>query len=175
MTAERIIKFFGMKPLRQEGGYYVETYRAAEQIKKAALPINLSGDRSIATAILYLLTADTFSLLHRLKSDEIFHFYLGDPVTMLHLHPDGSTELITLGHDILNGQKIQTLVPKNSWQGAFINESCPERSRGSGQFALMGCTVAPGFDPDDYQQADRVQLVKQYPSRKDLITRLTRQ
>ncbi|MFH1370676.1 MAG: cupin domain-containing protein [Planctomycetota bacterium] len=167
MTAEQIIKFFGMKPLSQEGGYYVETYRAAEQIKKAALPINLSGDRSIATAILYLLTADTFSAMHRLKSDEIFHFYLGDPVTMLQLHPDGRSEIITLGQDILKSQKIQVLVPKNTWQGAFINEG--------GQFALMGCTVAPGFDPDDFQQANREQLLKQYPTRKDLITKLTRQ
>ena len=166
MTAEQIIKLFAMKPLPREGGYYVETFRAAEKIKKAALPVNLSGNRNIATAILYLLTADTFSALHRLKSDEIFHFYLGDPVTMLKLYPDGSTELITLGHDILNGQKIQTLVPKNTWQGAFIN--------GGGQFALMGCTVAPGFDPDDYQQADREELVKLYPARKELITRLTR-
>jgi predicted cupin superfamily sugar epimerase len=166
MTAERIIQLFGMKPLPQEGGFYVETYRATEQIKKAALPVNLSGDRNIATAILYLLSADTFSALHRLKSDEIFHFYLGDPVTMLQLHPDSSTEIATLGNDILNGQKIQVIIPKNTWQGAFVNEG--------GQFALMGCTVAPGFDPDDYQQANREQLIKQYPSRKDLITRLTR-
>jgi len=174
MTAEQIIEFFGMKPLPKEGGYYVETYRAAEKIKKAALPVNLSGDRNIATAILYLLTADTFSAMHRLKSDEIFHFYLGDPVTMLQLHPDGHSEIITLGNDILNGQKIQIIVPKNTWQGAFINEACPERSRGSGRFALMGCTVAPGFDPNDYQQAKREQLIKQYPSRKDLIIKLTR-
>ncbi len=165
MTAEQIIKFFKMKSLPQEGGYYVETYRAAEQIKKAALPVNLSGDRNIATAILYLLTPDTCSALHRLKSDEIFHFYLGDPVTMLQLHPDGRSEIITLGHDIFNEQKIQTLVPKNTWQGAFVNPG--------GEFALLGCTVAPGFDPDDYQQADREELVKQYPSHKDLITRLT--
>jgi predicted cupin superfamily sugar epimerase len=166
MTAEQIIRLFDMKSLTQEGGYYVETYRAAEQIKKAALTVNLSGDRNIATAILYLLTSDTFSALHRLKSDEIFHFYLGDPVTMLQLHTDGRSEIITLGNDILNGQKIQIIIPKNTWQGAFVNEG--------GQFALMGCTVTPGFDPDDYQQANREQLVKQYPSRKDLITRLTR-
>jgi predicted cupin superfamily sugar epimerase len=167
MTAEQIIKLFKMKPLPQEGGYYVETYRAAEKIKKVALPVSFSGDRNIATAILYLLTADTFSALHRLKSDEIFHFYLGDPVTMLQLLPDCSTEIITLGHDVFSGQKIQTLVPKNSWQGTLVNPG--------GKFALLGCTVAPGFDPDDYQQANREELLKQYPSRKDLITRLIRQ
>ncbi len=166
MTAEQIIEFFKMKPLPQEGGFYVETYRAEEKIKKAALPVNVSGNRNISTAILYLLTADTFSALHRLESDEIFHFYLGDPVTMLQLRPDGSTEIITLGSDVLDGRKIQVIVPKNTWQGAFINPG--------GKFALLGCTVAPGFDPDDYRQANREELLKQYPSRKDLILRLTR-
>ncbi len=167
MTAEQIIKFFKMQPLPQEGGYYVETYRAAEQIKKAALPPGFSGDRNLISTILYLLTADTVSSLHRLKSDEMFHFYLGDPVTMLQLHPDGRSEIIILGHDILNGQKIQVMVPKGVWQGAFVKDN--------GRFALMGCTVAPGFNFADYEQADRKDLVKQYPSQKDLITRLTRQ
>ena len=166
MTAEEIIKFFDMKLLPKEGGFYVETYRAAEKIKKEALPDNVYGDRNISTSILYLLTADTFSALHRLKSDEIFHFYFGDPVTMLQLHPDDSSEIITLGSDFLNEQKIQVIVPKNTWQGAFLSEGR--------KFALMGCTVAPGFDTDDYQQADREELLKQYPSRRDLIVRLTR-
>ncbi len=166
MTAEQIIQLFSMKPLPQEGGYYVETYRAAEQIKKAALPLGFSGDRNISTAILYLLTADTVSFLHRLKSDEMFHFYLGDPVTTLQLHPNGSTELITLGHDVLNGQKVQVLVPKGVWQGAFVKDD--------GQFALMGCTVAPGFDFADHEQADRAELLKQYPDRRELIVKLTR-
>jgi uncharacterized protein len=167
MTAERIIKFFKMQPLLQEGGYYVETYRAAEQIKKTALSPDLSGDRNLSTAILYLLTANTVSFLHRLKSDEMFHFYLGDPVAMLQLHPDGHSEIVTLGHDILNGQTVQALVPKGVWQGAFVKDD--------GRFALMGCTVAPGFDFADYEQADRKELVEQYPANKDLITRLTRQ
>jgi predicted cupin superfamily sugar epimerase len=166
MTAEQIIKFFKMKPLPQEGGYYVETYRAAEQIKKAALPPGFSGDRNISTAILHLLTADTISFLHRLKSDEMFHFYLGDPVTMLQLHPNGTSEIVTLGHDILNGQRVQALVPKGVWQGAFVEPG--------GKFALLGCTVAPGFDFADYEQADRAELLKQYPDRRDLIVKLTR-
>ena len=111
-----------MKPLPNEGGFYVETYRAKEKIPKAALPDRSARDRNFSTAILYLLTPDTLSRLHRLKSDEIFHFYLGDPVTMLQLHPDGSTEVIDLGQDILNGQRIQVTVPKNTWQGAFLKQ-----------------------------------------------------
>lgn len=165
MTAEQIIKFFNMKPLSQEGGWFVETYRAAEQIKRAALPVSLSGDRSISTAILYLLTVDTVSLLHRLKSDEIFHFYLGGPVTMLQLHPDGGSEIVTLGGDILNEQKVQVIIPKGTWQGAFIKDG--------GRFAFMGCTVAPGFDYADYEQADRIQLISKYPKHREMITRLT--
>ena len=166
MTAEQIIELFKMKPLAGEGGWFIETYRAAEQIKKADLPSGLSGDRNISTSILYLLTSDTFSALHRLKSDEIFHFYFGDAVTMLQLQPDGSSEIVTLGHDIMNGQKIQMLIPKGAWQGAIVKEG--------GKYALMGCTVAPGFDYADYEQADRAQLLKIYPNQKEMITQLTR-
>jgi predicted cupin superfamily sugar epimerase len=89
MTAEQIIKFFKMVPLRKEGGFYIETYRAPEILKKELLPPGFPADRNLASTILYLLTAKTISLLHRLKSDEMFHFYLGDPVTMLQLYPDG--------------------------------------------------------------------------------------
>jgi predicted cupin superfamily sugar epimerase len=127
-----------MKPLPGEGGYYVETYRASEKISETALPAGYTDQRSFSTATLYLLTPNTFSALHRLKSDEIFHFYLGDPVTMLQLHPDGPSEVTTLGQDIMNGQRVQVTVPKNSWQGCFLNEG--------GRFALMGCTAAPGFE-----------------------------
>jgi predicted cupin superfamily sugar epimerase len=165
MTADEIVKFFNMKPLLPEGGFYIETYRAAEKIKKSSLPITLSGDRNISTAILYLLPANTISSFHMLKTDEIFHFYLGDPVTMIHLKPDGNCEKITLGSDILKGQKIQVLIQKGTWQGSFVNEG--------GKFALMGCTVAPGFDPADFEQAKREQLLKQFPNHSEWITKLT--
>jgi predicted cupin superfamily sugar epimerase len=156
-----------MKPLAGEGGYYVETYRASEKIGKAALPVRYTDARSFSTAILYLLTADTCSALHRLRSDEIFHFYLGDPVTMLQLCPDGSSEVITLGRDILNGQRVQVAVPKDSWQGCFLNEG--------GSFALMGTTIAPGFEFADFEPARREELLKKYPARRDLILKLTSQ
>lgn len=156
-----------MKPLPEEGGYYVETYRCAEKIARANLPARYTGDRSFCTAILYLLTPDTLSRLHRLKSDEIFHFYSGDPVTMLQLHPDGSSDIFTLGPDILAGRHIQLTVPRGSWQGGFLNEG--------GKFALMGTTVAPGFEIEDFEIADREKLLTQYPAQKSLITRLTPQ
>ena len=154
-----------MKPLPNEGGFYVETYRAKEKIPKVALPDRFARDRNFSTAILYLLTPDTFSRLHKLRSDEIFHFYLGDPVTMLQLHPDGSTEVIDLGQDILNGQRIQVTVPKNTWQGAFLKQE--------GQFALMGTTITPGFEFDDFEPARQEELLQQYPNQQDLILKLT--
>ena len=165
MTAEQIIKFFKMQPLRQEGGFYIETYRAAEQLKKEILPEGYSGDRNFSSTILYLLTAKTVSLMHRLKSDEMFHFYLGSPVTMLQLHPDGRSEIITLGPQILDGQVVQALVPKGVWQGAFIQPG--------GKFALMGCSVAPAFDEQDFEVGDRDALLAQYPDLRELILRLT--
>lgn len=156
-----------MKPLSAEGGYYVETYRAKEKIAQAALPDRFAGERNFSTAILYLLTPDTFSTLHRLKSDEVFHFYLGDPVTMLQLHPDGSSEVIILGQDILNGQRIQVLVPQSTWQGAFLRQG--------GKFALMGTTMAPGFESNDFELGQREELLRWYPDQKELILKLSQQ
>ena len=154
-----------MKPLPHEGGYYVETYRCDEKISPTALPARYTGERNLSTAILYLLTPDMFSALHRLRSDEIFHFYLGDPVTMLQLHSNGSSEVITLGQDIFNDQRVQVTVPKNSWQGCFLNEG--------GKFALMGTTIAPGFEFADFELAQREELLERYPGQRDLILKLT--
>ena len=165
MTAEQIIKRFKMQPLRQEGGFFIETYRAAEVLKKGILPADVSGDRNLSSVILYLLTAKTVSLMHRLKYDEMFHFYLGNPVTMLQLHPDGSSEIVTLGHDILSEQKVQVLVPKGTWQGAFIQPG--------GKFSLMGCSVAPAFDAADFEIGDRETLLVKYPDMRELILHLT--
>jgi predicted cupin superfamily sugar epimerase len=159
MTAEKIIKLFGMKPLPAEGGYYIETYRAAEKIKD--LPGRYEGARNFSTAILYLITPDSFSKLHRVKSDEIFHFYLGDAVEMLTITEDGETETIILGTDLLKGQKPQVIMPKNIWQGT--------RLASGGKFALLGCTVAPGFDFADYQQGNKELLIKQFPHLKQII------
>ena len=154
-----------MKPLRGEGGYYVETYRSREEIVRAALPTRYNSERNFGTAILYLLTPESVSALHRLKSDEIFHFYLGDPVTMLQLHPGGTSEIITLGHDVLSGQRVQVTVPTDTWQGCFLNEG--------GGFALMGTTVAPGFESADFEAGRQDELLGQYPDQRDLILKLT--
>ena len=166
MVAQDIITLLGLKPLPLEGGYYRETYRAAQKIPANALPPRYGSDRACCTAIYYLLTPDTTSALHRVKSDEIFHFYLGDPVTMLQLHRNGRAETIILGQNIAAGQHVQAVVPAGVWQGAFLNEG--------GSFALMGCTVAPGFEFGDFELAKRDELLNAFPQQAEAIRRLTR-
>lgn len=160
MTAEDLIRQLKLEPHPAEGGYFVETYRSL-------LPIPAHGSmRAASTCIFYLLTPDTCSALHRLASDEIFHFYLGDPVEMLLLHPDGRGEEIVLGQDLTAGQRLQVVVPLGVWQGA--------RLRDGGRYALMGCTVAPGFDYRDYEHGRPATLAAQYPAWHKQIERLSR-
>lgn len=166
MKPDDIINLLGMKPLPEEGGYFIETYRCLDGIPAGSLPECYSGSRCFSTAIYYLLTSDTFSAMHRLVSDEVFHFYLGDPVEMLQLMPDGSGKVITLGPDIFNNQHPQVVVPKGVWQGARITSG--------GQFALLGTTVAPGFEYADYEHGRREDLIKAYPEFREHIISLTR-
>jgi predicted cupin superfamily sugar epimerase len=164
-TAEELIALLDLQPHPREGGFFRETYRSDEILANVALPPRYGQDRSVNTAIYYLLTPNTYSALHRLASDEIFHFYLGDPVRMLQLFPDEQGREVILGPDIMRGQNPQVVVPRGVWQGSLLEPG--------GAFALLGCTVAPGFDHADYQSAERADLVAQYPAFADLIRRLT--
>jgi predicted cupin superfamily sugar epimerase len=166
MKADDIIKKLGLKPHPTEGGYFLETYRSGDIIKKDALRGRYKVDKSAGTAIYYLLTSDSHSAMHRLKTDEIFHFYLGDPVTILLLYPDGSSKLITMGQKISNLEQMQAVIPRDTWIGAFLNEG--------GEYALMGTTMAPGFDYEDFELGKTDELIKQYPDREELIRRLTK-
>lgn len=163
--ARLLIQKLGLTPHPEEGGFFIETWRSGTEIAAEALGGVYDGPRSAGTAIYYLLTPDTFSALHRLKSDEVFHFYVGDPVEMLHLHPDGRAETVLLGADIMNGQSPQVLVPAGVWQGARLAEG--------GRVALLGCTVAPGFDFADYDHGDRAALVAGWPAAEAKIAALT--
>jgi predicted cupin superfamily sugar epimerase len=162
MTAEEMIKLLNLQK-HQEGGYFAETYRSKEIITDPH-----RGPRSYCTAIYYMLTPDTFSEMHRLAADEIFHFYRGDPVEMLHLYPDGSGKRLLLGNDPEKGMQPQVLVPSGVWQGARL---LPGWTFG---FTLMGTTMAPGFEYPDYQSGSRQELIRLYPGYKELITALTR-
>jgi hypothetical protein len=120
LTADQIITLLNLKPHPEEGGYFVETYRSTETLSRELLPNRYKGDRSFSTAIYYLLTPGTFSTIHQLRSDEVFHFYLGNPVEMIQLWPDGSGRILILGFDILNGMEPQVIVPRGVWQGARL-------------------------------------------------------
>lgn len=165
LTAQEIIERLQLRPLPREGGWYAETYRAAREIPGELLGRGYGGPRSLGTAIYYLLTPDTFSALHRLCGGEIFHFYLGDPVELLLLRPDGSGECVTLGIDLAAGLRPQLVVPGGVWQGA--------RLRAGGRFALLGTTMAPGFDWTDFVAGEREPLVARYPKFESLIRALT--
>jgi predicted cupin superfamily sugar epimerase len=165
MSAEEIIERFKLEPHPKEGGFYRETYRCDEGIGREALPERYEKGKPFSTAIYYLLTPDTCSALHRLPTDELFHFYLGDPVIMLELHPDGTSEVVVMGQEIDEGQHVQVIVPKGTWQGSILKEG--------GRFALLGTTVAPGFDFGDYEPGDRASLTGMYPDEENLIARLT--
>lgn len=164
--AKQLIEHFHLSPLAGEGGLYAESYRSREHIPHAALPARYPEAKSFGTAILYMLLPDDFSALHRLPTDEIYHFYLGDPVEMLLLLPDGSSRSIVLGQDVLNDQLVQCVAPAGAWQGS--------RLRPGGSYALLGTTMAPGFTPADFELGNRAALLRDYPGEAGQIIRLTR-
>lgn len=163
-TAAEIRQMLQMQP-HPEGGWFAEIYRAPEQVAATALQDGYDGARSVSTAIYYMLEGEAISTLHRLRSDEIFHFYLGDPVEQLWLLPDGTHTLVTIGNDLAAGQRPQVVVPRNVWQGA--------RVRGGKGFALLGTTVAPGFDFADFEIGARDDLLAGWPDAAPLIRDLT--
>ena len=168
MDIEKLKQIFGLKPLPKEGGFYAESYRSDEKLPGKCLPKRYRdvGDRCFGTAIYFLLTADTFSALHRLMSDEIYHFYFGDPVEALILRENGSGELVTIGTDFDRGMRPQMVVPRGAWQGS--------RLKAGGKFALLGTTVAPGFEFADCELANRELLAENYPRFAEMIRELTR-
>lgn len=166
MDAETIKQRLNLSPLTFEGGYFRETYRSSVDIPTDHLPERYGSRRSAGTAIYYLLDTTTFSGLHRLKSDETYHFYQGDPVQMLLLPPTGSARTLTLGSDLLQGHEPQFTVPAGVWQGSRLIPG--------GKVALMGTTMSPGFDRDDFESATGVNLAARYPEHAALITALTR-
>jgi hypothetical protein len=160
MTAEEIKTLLKLDPHPVEGGFFRRTYTAQGTID---LP---RGVRAQGSAIYYLLETGTFSELHALESDEIFHFYLGDPVEMLQLFPDGGSAILILGPDLSAGQHVQILVPAGVWQGM--------RLIGNGMLALLGCTVTPGFNYADYRNAKYEDLAAKWPAEAQRIRALTR-
>jgi predicted cupin superfamily sugar epimerase len=166
MDIERLKTVLGLKPLPAEGGFYAEFYRSGEKLPRERLPERYLGDRCFGTSIYFLLTPDTFSALHRLASDEVYHFYLGDPVEMLQLQEAGAGQIITIGTNLDRGMRPQVIVPRGTWQGS--------RLVSGGRFALLGMTVFPGFEFADFELADRERLLASHPGFSPIIRELTR-
>lgn len=163
-TIENLIELYDLQP-HPEGGYFKETYRDSGTIARNALPSDFSGDRNFSTAIYFLLPEGKKSHLHRIKSDEVWHFYLGGPLTVVQISPEGKIEEIVLGQDVTSGQKIQHVVPRGYWFGAYPNPAS--------RFSFVGCTVAPGFDFTDFEMGKKEDLIKHFPDARGIIELLT--
>ena len=160
LTANELIARLGLAAHPVEGGYFRRTYTSAATVQLER------GRRAQGTAIYYLLEPGTFSEMHVLDSDELFHFYLGDPVEMVQLWPDGTTRVVVLGPDLAAGHEVQHLVPAGVWQGTRLVDG--------GEVALLGCSVCPGFDFADYRNAGYDELTAKWPGERERIRRLTR-
>lgn len=161
MTPEELIAHYELEPIPCEGGRFRQTWAGPGR-----------GDgRPEGTAIVALLTTEPgdYSALHRLPGDEVWHHYLGDPLRMLLLAPDGSSRVVVLGPDVLDGQYVQYVVPAGTWMGARVLDG-----GGGGGWTLFGCTMAPGFTFEGYEHGDAVELARLYPDRAALIGELGR-
>jgi len=159
LTVEEIVTRLGLV-VHPEGGFYNETYRSGKKYDAA------DGERSVSTAIYFLLTAGNFSAFHRIKSDEGWHHYLGDPVHVHAIDENGFYQLHHLGSDLSKGESPQAFISAGQWFGS-------ESVGGSG-YSLVGCTVAPGFDFADFELAEKESLLTKFPHHSEIITRLTR-
>ena len=149
-----------------EGGFYRQTYSASTIFDPSCLPAGFSGPRATSTAIYFLLEEDDFSAFHRIRSDELWHFYAGDALEVLSLGQDGELHRLLLGREVGRGETFQAVVEAGRWFASQL-------VRG-GSFALVGCTVSPGFHFEDFELADRDKLNAEYPEHRALINQLTR-
>jgi hypothetical protein len=149
-----------------EGGYFRQTYRSELIIPHSALPAEFNGSRTVSTGMYFLLEGKDFSALHRLRSDEMWHFYAGTPVMVHQIDRDGSYSQILLGSDPAVGQVFQAVVPAGCWFASHVADW--------ESFAVVGCTVAPGFDFDDFEMGKRAELLRTFPQHRKLVERLTR-
>jgi uncharacterized protein len=160
------IRNLGLGP-HPEGGYFRQTYRADLLLSKDSLPPEFTGARAVSTAIYFLLQQKDFSAFHRLRSDEVWHFYAGSTLVVYAIDPRGRYSESLLGSDQEAGEVFQAVVKAGCWFASRVRD-------GNG-FALVGCTVAPGFDFEDFEMAKREELVRAYPQHRGLIEMLTRE
>lgn len=162
--AEEYISMLNLKP-HPEGGYYTEVYRSDEMIKDTHLPERYSSSHSFGTSIYFLLKGKDISKFHKLSSDEIWHFYDGSEVIIYILSNEGTLNKEILGRKIDEGSSFQITIPGGNWFAAEL--------KNKNSFALVGCTVSPGFEFEDFELAERDHLVKKFPEYTDIIAGLT--
>ena len=160
---EQIIKELNLEP-HPEGGYYKETYRSKGSIPDGTLA-EFKGERTFTTAIYFLLTTYVFSAFHKIKSDEMWHHYDGSAIELHMISPEGEHSIVIIGKDLLNGEHPQYVVPAGYWFGSRI--------KGEEEFALLGCTVSPGFDFHDFVLAKQEELTPMFPQHEKIIAELT--
>lgn len=165
MTAEQLIQHLELQP-HPEGGFYKEIYRSEGTIKAECLPPPFDGTRHYCTSIYYLLQRGDFSAFHRIKSDELWHFYAGGPLMLHLLHETHGYQRLVLGNNLAEGSRFFILMPAGIWFAAEPAEST--------EFTLAGCTVSPGFDFRDFEMAKKENLVLRFPEQRDLIEHLCR-
>ena len=163
ISAQELIDKLNLEPLPEEGGFFRQTYKSQLKILQSADPATV---RHAGTAIYFMLTPESFSALHRLSYDEVYHFYSGDPVEMIQIGADGRMDRFVLGSDIVAGQCPQVVAPKGVWQASRLCEG--------GSWALMGATMTPGFDYADFEMAISAQLLESYPQHMPDILKFTR-
>jgi len=164
-TAGYWIQKLNLQP-HPEGGHFAETYRSHETIASTALPARYAGSRNFATGIYFLVAGGQFSSLHRIQSDEMWHFYTGSRLTVYAIDPHGNLQIILLGPNADQGDVFQAVVPAGYWFGSVVED--PDG------FALVGCTVAPGFDFADFELGQRNELISLFPQHRAVIEKLTR-
>jgi uncharacterized protein len=165
VNAEYWIEKLRLEP-HPEGGYFSQTYKADLTLAQTALPSGFTGGRAASTAIYFLLEGENFSAFHRLRSDEVWHFYDGSPLVVHVIEPEGKVSRILLGRDVDAGQILQAVVKAGCWFASHVADWS--------SFALVGCTVAPGFEFADFEMGRREELMERYPLHAELIERLTR-
>ena len=150
-----------------EGGFFKEVYRSSEILNHSFLPERYSTDRTFCTSIYFLLTSEEPSHFHKLHSDEIWNFYYGNTISLHLIDSEGEYRLKKLGMNFEDGENFQIIVPKYSWFGASIDKN--------NSYGLVGCTLAPGFEYDDFELISRQKLLELYPKYQDIIIKLTRE
>ena len=163
--ANQLIQKYNLEP-HPEGGWYKQTYKSKDQIAIGALPERFWGSRAFSTAIYFLLEKENFSAFHRIKSDECWHFYAGDPLLIYMIEQNGELKIISLGNDFEDGQTFQYVVPANCWFAS--------RPATGSEYCFVGCTVSPGFEFEDLELADANELSAIYPEHETIIKELCR-